>query len=111
MIMIVTSYFAKYKKDNGVSIALSPPSWFKGITFHELNPTWDMLVKYKNDGDEQAYREAYHTLILSKLDPQQVFDKLNGKVLLCWEKAGVFCHRRIVAEWLSTALNIDVPEL
>jgi hypothetical protein len=30
--------------------------------------------------------------------------------MLCWEKPGEGCHRRICAEWLETALGIVVPE-
>jgi hypothetical protein len=48
--------------------------------------------------------------ILRKLDAQRVYDDLRGKILLCWEPPGVFCHRRMVAEWLEHKLGIVVPE-
>jgi uncharacterized protein (DUF488 family) len=30
---------------------------------------------------------------------------------LCHEKAGEFCHRRLIADWLNRELGIEVPEL
>jgi len=45
------------------------------------------------------------------LNPVHVADDLEGKVLLCWELPGQFCHRRLVAEWLEKNLLIEVPEL
>jgi uncharacterized protein (DUF488 family) len=60
---------------------------------------------------------AHYRAILEKLEPRTVFTDLhllaNGKepVLLCWEKANVFCHRRLVAEWLEKALGIEVVEI
>lgn len=32
-------------------------------------------------------------------------------VLLCYEKPGQFCHRRLVAEWFEQELGLVVPEL
>ncbi len=32
-------------------------------------------------------------------------------VLLCWEKPGEFCHRRIVSAWLEERTGQKVPEL
>ena len=31
-------------------------------------------------------------------------------VLLCYEKSGDFCHRHLVANWLSDNLGIEVKE-
>jgi len=32
-------------------------------------------------------------------------------ILLCWENSGVFCHRRLVAEWFEEELGVSVPEV
>jgi hypothetical protein len=69
-----------------------------------------MIMKHKKDGDEAYYTKQYHSLILSKLDPQKVYDDLKDSVLLCYEKPGDFCHRRLVAAWIETALNEPVEE-
>jgi uncharacterized protein (DUF488 family) len=49
--------------------------------------------------------------VLGKLDPAKVLDDLGGgAILMCWEKPGEDCHRRLVAEWLEKHLSIKVPE-
>ncbi len=107
-----TSYFSKYNGKNGISIALSSPSWFKGNSFKKLAPTWSILNEYKKTKNKERYIKRFKKEILSKLDPNEVFNSLGNKaVLLCWEKSGKFCHRRIVAEWLEDNLNIKVPEI
>jgi hypothetical protein len=70
---------------------------------------------------EAEYRKRYAKQ-LAALDSRETYDALvalagdDEPVLLCWERkadleAGrVFCHRRIVAEWLGTTLGVDVPE-
>jgi hypothetical protein len=64
------------------------------------------------------YEILYRDQVLSKLDPQKVYDDLGeDAILLCHEKwddiksGKAFCHRRIVAEWLEEELGIEVPEL
>ena len=107
-----TSYFAKYKKPDGVSIAGKAPEWFTGRQYKKLAPKFWFFQKYKNDGDEIFYIEQYQKLVLDILDPKQVFDELGkNAVLLCWEKPGKFCHRRLVAAWLEKHLEIKVPEI
>jgi uncharacterized protein (DUF488 family) len=62
--------------------------------------------------DEATYRAAYQE-ILDRLDPRKVFydDLGEDAILLCWEKPGEFCHRRLVAEWIEAALGVKVPEM
>lgn len=105
-----TSYFSKYKKVNGVSIAVGAPNWFKGEIYPDLFPTWELVNNYKVTGDEEVYTKAYHEKILSKLNPEKVYDDLQGKVVLCWEGKGKFCHRRIVAKWLEDNLGVEIEE-
>lgn len=110
--MIYTSYFAKYKHDNGISIALKSPNWFTGKgECSLLFPRWSFLKQYKEDRNQETYTEQYNELILSKLNPVEIYNLLDGHVLLCWEKSGEFCHRRLVAKWLQDKLNIFVPEI
>lgn len=73
----------------------------------QLAPPWS-LVKME---DEKEYTKEYRK-ILDKLDPAMVLEDLGeGAILLCWEKAGEFCHRRLVAEWLEEHLGITVNEI
>jgi len=109
---IQTSYYAKYKGENAVSIALSKPQWYTNCReYKKLFPTWKLLNKYKKDKDEEYYIEHYYKDVLDKLDAKQVYDELGeNAVLLCWEKSSDFCHRHIVSSWLQENLGIEIKE-
>jgi len=93
---------------NAVAISQGVPKWYKGKVYKKLAPSW-ALVKVE---DEKEYVRRYKYEVLDRLDPAQVLKELGeDAVLLCWEKPGEFCHRRIVAEWLEGELGIEVPEL
>jgi uncharacterized protein (DUF488 family) len=107
-----TSYFSKYKGDNGISIAAKCPFWFKGKEYKKLAPKYWFFKKYKEDGDEEFYTKQYYKEVLNNLDAKVVYNELGkNSVLLCWEKTGKFCHRRLVAEWLEKELGIEIKEL
>jgi len=106
-----TSYFAKYKNSDGINIAIKPAPGFTGESYPDLFPKWSFLKQYKIDGDEQAYTEAYYDEVLNHLDPYKVWNDLKDKTLLCWEKSGSFCHRRIVAEWLENSIGKSLPNI
>ena len=68
--------------------------------------------KTLQDLSKEEYTKAYRKKVLDRLDPRKVFEDLGeDSVLLCWERPGQFCHRRLVAEWLEFYLGIKVPEL
>jgi uncharacterized protein (DUF488 family) len=112
-----TSYFAQAKKlrDRGitiVSIALFPPRYYSGLKYKVLAPARDMLHL-----EGEAYVRRYYAL-LSGLDPWQIIEDIEsltghaGEVaLLCYEKPGELCHRRLVAEWLHEKTGTDVEEI
>lgn len=107
-----TSYFAKYKKEDGVSISLYKPKWFNGEEYKQLAPPSFLLWKYKNgEVNNDEYVEIYKKYTLEKLDASQVYEDLQDKVLLCYEKSSDFCHRHIVAEWIYEKLGIKVNEI
>ena len=102
--MIYTSYFAKYKGENGVSIARFKPKWFNGPEYLDLAPSVDLLTWWKNcdqndESNKMQYIESYYNMLF-ELDPRKVYEELEGKVLLCYEKVGTFCHRHLVTMWL-----------
>ena len=122
---ISTGYFAKAKAyaDAGyalVSIALKSP-WFLPKDIHlfhipSLFPTAELLA-LKDNPDE--YTPTYQTEILAKCNPDEILDilmhfaeeeKTDKVILLCWENPSKFCHRHIVADWLSRGLNIRIYE-
>ena len=114
-----TGYFGKvksYPKDKGykyISIARFNKFW-TGETYPKLFPSTE-IIKIEN---EELYTKLYYEKVLSKLDPKQVYTELGeNAILLCYEKWAdikakkTFCHRRIVAKWLTENLGIKVTEL
>lgn len=117
--MIYTSYFAKLRQlpDDivPISICAKPPSWYKGLEYKVFAPTYDILMRYKRDGDKGAYTYNFYDQILSKLDGCEEESILcamsQGKdvALLCYEKPSDFCHRHLVADWFNK-YNVKAEE-
>jgi len=108
---LLTSYFKHPDLDPTdprlVSIARWAPKGFKHVRHYRKLIPWKEMVGLTEDDFRYHYQEG----ILDFLDPQKVFEELGSDaILLCWEKPGKFCHRRLVAEWLEEALEIEVPE-
>lgn len=91
---------------------------YHGKCFKELAPKitfWK--VWHENIGiiseeeNNRYYIEQYYLQVLSKLDPEDIYQKLDNSVLLCYEETDQFCHRHIVAEWFQLLLDIHVPEI
>lgn len=110
--MIQTSYFAN--KDLSrlgsevrlVAISQGIPKWFRGDIFRPLAPSWQLV----RINDVALYKRLYKEQVLDRLDPVRIARQLDNSILLCWERPGQFCHRRLVAEWLEKATGIVVPE-
>jgi hypothetical protein len=110
---MMTASFFTYKGPGRVSIARYAPKYTPAgyETYPDLEPgPWFKRVT------QEKYVELYHREVLAKLDPRKTFDELQKlglgaePVLLCWEKPGDFCHRRLVAEWFGEKLGVNVPE-
>ncbi|MFZ4440750.1 MAG: DUF488 family protein, partial [Syntrophales bacterium] len=74
---------------------------------------WALVKDYKQEKISwQNYSEIYRGEILDKIDAERAFNDLGeDAVLLCWEKPGTPCHRRLIAEWFYDCLQIKVNEL
>lgn len=119
---IYTSYFSYLKsipfEITTVSIARFPPKWFDGYEMKVLAPEkkllWQSKQKKISEGD---YTRQYMAQIKEVFDPQSLYEKLQNEftgkdiVLLCFERKGEFCHRRLLANWLEASLDIKVQEL
>ena len=112
---IYTGNFANVKKYTAaglfpISIALSA-RYFNGVLYRKLNPD----SSYLNDPEDEYIPkfEAKLNNISAKIVIKELEELSCGKdiVLLCHEKAGEFCHRRLVADWLNRELGIKVVEL
>lgn len=111
-----TSYFANKKAaadPNAVSIARWPPRWWNSPRrYIALAPPVGLLRLYKAGLPWDEFVKEYQRDVLDKLDPVKIAADLGpNAILLCWEKPGDNCHRRLVAEWLEKNLDIKVPEL
>lgn len=117
---IYTSYYAKARKIPEdivrVSIAGKAPDWYTGLEYKNIAPKIGFFLEWKKNKDNNYYIEHYNTEVLKNLNAKRVYLDLerlsNGKdcVLLCYEKPNDFCHRHLVAEWLSHELSIEVSE-
>lgn len=106
-----TGNFKTYKGDKGVAICIYPPIDWSGEQFPSLAPDRNTFFSKKaGDIDEKQYEKQYRERVLSKLDAKKIYDQLFDRVLLCWEPAGDFCHRRILADWIKEETGFDVPE-
>jgi len=118
-----TSCFKHYTGDMGVAICLYPPMNWAGMQFPALAPDRQTFYAIKHGSITQSeYERLYREQVLSKLDPQNIYDMFQNNVLLCWEEPWFdqngnirneghgFCHRHIVSAWLWENLHIEVPE-
>ncbi len=92
-----------------IAISRGVPSWYRGKRYLGLAPTRKMLANLPDFDVE-------YDKLLAKLDPKKVYAELiqlcDGAepILLCWEDFNVSCHRRRVAEWLMSQLDVEIPE-
>ena len=124
--VVATGYFAKAKaySDNGyalVSIARVAP-WFlaRGLRLYTcdfLAPT-DEILALKDDPSKYTHR--YIEEILKHRKPSELIvwlsrvvqqEKTDKVVLMCYESPSKFCHRHLVAKWLSDMLGLKVDEI
>ena len=111
---IYTSYYGKLKKIPEaiipISISISKPKGINIPVLKKLAPSYDLLKWWKNSLQGEAEKEKYEKIYLrqiSKINPDDIVNELkrisggSDVVLLCYEKSGDFCHRNILAEWLT----------
>lgn len=71
----------------------------------------DNINVISEEENSRFYIKEYWKQVLSKLDPQKVFDELDNSVLLCYESNNEFCHRHVVAAWFEMFLGVKIPEI
>ncbi len=104
--MILTSYFSNWRKfpENTKTISVSrfPPKWAKfDEQLNELAPSSNLLIRYKNNEINEEDYEREYLIQLSQLNVFDIAAKIQGSVLLCFEKSGEFCHRNLIRKWLK----------
>lgn len=115
---IYTSYYALSGEDpRAIGTSIIAPPFFAGPILNIVAPTWDMVTGAKQSEQQyQAsgqYEHDYIELLHSRqLTAEYVYSLLPEQaILLCFEKDETYCHRRMLARWLETNLNITIPEL
>lgn len=98
-----TSYFANIRNlDMGKCTAICQwkPAWYTGDWYRKVAPTKELVLDWKANHNEERYIRIYKEQVLDKLDPQEVLKRLDGRILLCYERPADFCHRHLLAQWL-----------
>ncbi len=92
--------------------------WFTGDRMETLAPSKKLLGDAKSGRiNNEEYTGRYMEEITEQHDPDSIYNRLeknfSGKdvVLLCYEKKGAFCHRRLLADWIEKAMGIEIKEL
>lgn len=118
--MIYTSYFAKINKlpDNIIPISIcgKAPDWYTGLQYKKLSPKYGFFIKWKQNHDNEFYIEHFYDEVLNHLIADEIVYDLYQKIgidlnnsnsnekqiaLICYEKPSDFCHRHLVADWLT----------
>lgn len=124
---IYTGYFGEIddlKRENLllVSIAAKTPPNLNIYEMKELAPSYSIFSEYyesESDSKIEVYTHRFNNEILNKLNPHTIYEKLcvlseqnddRDICLLCYETAGDFCHRHLVAKWLSDNVHVAVYE-
>lgn len=115
-------YIINYKNlrrgyNRGVSISNKVSGW---CTFSEYNyngcffqyeyliPENDFKGKIENENKIRDYIKYYYVNVLSKLDPNKIYNDLEWECLVTFDD-GEFSHGYIVSAWLELFLDVDVP--
>lgn len=114
---IYTSYFAKTERLRSlgiepIAVARWLPKHYNGSSMSHVAPTPYLL---KANLTREQYIDGYRKQ-LERLDAFQLVSNLEvfggGKdvALLCYEKPDEFCHRHLLAEWITRKTGIEVVE-
>jgi uncharacterized protein YeaO (DUF488 family) len=95
-----------------VAVSRKPPDGYKGRWFVELAPSWALINALKtHEINKDQYTEWYYESVLCGLDAHEVVEKLgDGAIMLCFESPTDFCHRHLIAEWITEETGIIVRE-
>lgn len=114
-----------------ISICGKAPDWYKGLQYKKLAPKLKFFKEWKENKDNDFYVEHFQEEVLDTLNQYDVIGDLEDLiekceeideklkmflhivncpiwcnphiniVLICYEKPEDFCHRHLVANWLT----------
>lgn len=98
------SQLAGFTKKTDLEYFLKKIGNIEYIHILELAPTKDILDEYKkNKGEWSTYEQKFlHLMTEREIEKKVKPELLDGGCLLCSEAKPHYCHRRLVAEYLST---------
>lgn len=119
--IISTSSYNDWKIDKYITYSISGDRGkgvnYQGRCYPELAPKFsfwkqwhDNIGKVSEEENNRYYVQEYWNQVLQKLNPEEVYQKLDNSILLCYESNVKFCHRHIVAAWFEILLGVNVPE-
>lgn len=100
-----------------VSIARFVPRGFKGVNCLAFAPSKELLLQYKAGLPVSSYSSRYLKELGSASHVHEVFESLRyfckgrDMVLCCYESAGKFCHRRLLADYVQIHWGYVIKEL
>lgn len=101
-----------------VAISRGKPRWrlsYRYRVLPELAPSREAFGIEDMEEFERAYRSELEEAGMKQITQalRKISDEHGGKplVLLCWERPGELCHRRVWADWFKQKAEIEVPEL
>lgn len=114
---IYTSYFGNARRLAEanilqIGVALWKPKFFNGACLKNVTPTKYML---SDECSMEEYLRLYDK-ILNRQDANKVIEQIKSLsggrdvALCCYEKPGDFCHRHILAKWLTDNTGIVIEE-
>lgn len=111
---IYTSNYARSgRNSHAVSISASAPDYYAGEHISSLVPTWHMIREYKSGRmDKEEYSQLYIALMKARNGTaEKIYSTIpHETIMLCYEKPGDFCHRRVLADWIEDELGVKIPE-
>lgn len=98
------SQLAGFAKKTDLEYFLKKLGNIEYVHILELAPTKDILDEYKkNKGEWSTYEQKFlHLIAEREIEKKVKPELLDGGCLLCSEAKPHYCHRRLVAEYLST---------
>lgn len=114
---IFTSYFGNSRKLNDagvliICVAIGKPKFLNVPQMINVAPTRYMI---SGACSHEEYLQLYDKILASQ-DANKVVEQIKalsrGKdvALCCYEKPGDFCHRHILAKWLTENTGIEITE-
>ena len=91
---------------------------YSGDCFLELAPKREFFKTWRHNRglvdeitNNEYYMREFYTQVLKPLNPEEIYEKLDNSILLCYEESNEFCHRHIVAAWFELTLGVTVKEI